>query len=192
MTIEACEDLGNWFRSVVSSAMRRRGVEAEPETTEYVSGLLVHCAGSGARDFLDQPMAQVLHEALDCAPGMRLVRLQRVGDGSLCLAGLFGSHVEASQLDPGYYVTLGRFAYREAAALARSHGGEPVALQELGEQFPRFVDVLSEVAEGAALGSVARSVVQLYDRFKRGGSQKALEELARRGVFPGRPGEGSC
>ncbi len=67
-------------------------------------------------------------------------------------------------------------------------GTEPVALVELGEQFPRFVDVLAEVAESQALGAVTRSLVQLYDRVKNGASERAAEELARRGAFTVRGG----
>lgn len=185
MTIEACADLGGFFREVVSTAMERQKVEAEPETCAYVTAMLVNYSGRQAAEFLDKPMVMILDEAMAAGPGTRLLGLQSVGDGALCLTGLFGEHLARAKIDPGYYVHLGRFAYLEAAGIARkTAGSDPVALIELGENFPKFVDVLTEVAESAALGSVTKSLVQLYDRYKSAGSLRSLDAMARLGVFP--------
>lgn len=189
MTIETCTDLGGYFRVMLASAMRRQRVEASPETTDYVTGVLVTYAARPAAEFLDRPIVAILDEALAQPAGHRCLALQTVGDGALYLSGLFADHVERSQGTTGFYLHVGSFAYREAATLARSpEGTEPVALAELSENFPRFVDVLAEVAESSALGAVTKSVVQLYDRWKNGSSQRSLEELARRGAFPVRGG----
>lgn len=185
MTIEACSDLGEYFREIVSTAMGRQHIDAEPETRDYVTAMLVNYSGRGAAEFLDRPMVVILDEAMASAPGMRMVGLQTVGDGSLYLAGLFGDHLARANLDLGYYVHLGRFAYLEAAGLARKTvGSDPVAFVELAERFPKFVDVLAEVAESAALGGLTRSLVQHYDRYKNGGSQRSLEAMAKLGAFP--------
>lgn len=189
MTIETCADLRDYFLSALRAAMRRRRVSASPETADYVTGVLVTYAVRPAAEFLDRPIVMILEEALARPAGSRCIALQGVGDGALYLAGLFGEHVERAQGSTSFYLHAGGFAYREAAALARSEeGSEPIALAELGAQFPRFVDVLSEVAEAQALGSVTRSIVQLYDRWKNGDSQRAVEEMARRGTFPTRGG----
>lgn len=189
MTIETCVDLGDYFRSLLLAAMRNQRVTAAPETEHYVTGVLVTCAVRQQADFLDRPLVMILDEALAAPTPTRGVALQSVGNGALCMSGLFSDNVARRQLDPGLYVRVGSFAYREAAALARDAAGtEPVALVELGEQFPRFVDVLSEVAEAQALGAVTKSIVALYDRFKRADSQRAAEEMARRGTFPARGG----
>lgn len=189
MTIETCADLGGYFRALLLAAMRRQRVSASPETADYVAGVLVTYAARPAAEFLDKPIVRILDEALAQPEGARCVGLQTVGDSALYLSGLFGEHVERAQGATGFYVHVGSYAYREAAALARSaEGTEPVALTELGEQFPRFVDVLAEVAESQALGGVARSIVQLYDRWKNADSQRAMEEMAKRGAYPVRRG----
>lgn len=189
MTIETCADLGDYFRSVLRAAMRRQRVSAAPETADYVAGVMVTYAARPAAEFLDKPIVMILEDALAKPEGARCLALQGVGDGALYLSGLFGEHVERAQGSTSFYVQAGSFAYREAAALARGEeGSAPVALVELGAQFPRFVDVLAEVAESQALGSVTRSIVQLYDRWKNADSQRAVEEMARRGAFPTKGG----
>ncbi len=189
MTIETCANLGDYFRSLLRAAMRRQRVSAAPETADYVAGVMVTYASRPAADFLDKPIVVILEDALAKPDGARCAALQSVGDGALYLSGLFGEHVERSQGSTSFYVHAGSFAYREAAALARCEEGiEPVALAELGAQFPRFVDVLAEVAESQALGSITRSIVQLYDRWKNADSLRAVEEMARRGAFPTKGG----
>lgn len=185
-----CADLGGYFHAQLTAAMRRQRVNAAPETTHYVAGLMVTYAARRAAAFLDRPITMILDEALAQPEATRGFALQAVGDGTLYLAGLFGDHVARTQGDASFYVRAGSFAYTEAAALARNaEGGEPVALVELGAQFPRFVDVLDEVAAAQALGGVARSIVQLYDRWKNTDSVRSVEAMARRGAFPGRGGQ---
>jgi hypothetical protein len=188
-TIETCTDLGDWFEGLVITAMRRRRVVAATETTRYVAGVLATCSARADAPFLDRPLVVLLDEALTTAPHARSAALQAVGDGALCLSGLFGDHVARRQVDTGLYAKVGSFAYREAAALARApEGTEAVALAELGDHFPRFVDVVAEVAEAQCLGAVTKSIVQLYDRWKSGGSERAAEEMIRRGMFPAKGG----
>ncbi len=189
MTIETCADLEGYFRTLLATAMRRQRVSALPETADYVAGVLVTYAARPAAEFLDRPIVTILDEALAQPEGARGHALQAVGDGALYLSGLFGEHVERALGTTGFYVHVGSFAYREAAALAREpDGADATVLVELGEQFPRFVDVLAEVAESQALGGVARSIVQLYDRWKSADSRRAVEQMAKRGTFPGRGG----
>ena len=192
-SIKACNDLGSYFRALITAAMERQRTSAAPETADYVAGLMVTYAGRRAAEFLDRPIVVMLDEALAGSTGTKLQRLQTVGDGALYLAGLFGDHVERAQGDVSFYVHAGSFAYKHAAAILEVEvGSSPVALVELGENFPKFVDVLAEVAESSALGAVTKSVVQLYDRWKHGASERAFEEMVRRGVFPARVGDETC
>jgi hypothetical protein len=191
-TIETCTDLGDWFEGLVITAMRKRRVRAAPETASYVAGVLVSCSARAEAPFLDRPLVILLDEALGAPAHARCAALQSVGDGALCLSGLFAEHAARRQVDAGLYARVGSFAYRAAAELAREPaGGEPVALAELSEQFPRFVDVVAEVAEAQGLGAVTKSIVALYDRWKGAGSARAAEDLARRGCFPTREGGSS-
>lgn len=155
MTIEACADLRGFFQGMVLEAMRRRRVGAEAETAEYVTDLLVACAGTDGAALLDRPLVWMLDDAMACEDGVRMHALCATGDAALARSGLF-----AAPDDVGYLTEVGKFAYRGAAAEAqRTGGGSPVALVELGEKFPEFVEVL---AEASALGDVTKALVRRY------------------------------
>lgn len=186
MTIECCADLTGFFRDAVVRAMRRRRVESGDTTAEYVTALLVGCASVDAIEALSTPLVERLDAALCASSVERTVELQAVGDTALTRAGLFGDHVARHEGVLELYVTVGTFAYREALLAARvkeTVAAVPEAVEAISEDFSTYVDVLAEVAEASALGAVTKSVVQLYDRWREARSVKALEELAKRGVF---------
>ena len=58
MAIEACADLRGFFQGMVLEAMRRRRFGAEAETTEYVTDLLVACAGTDGAALLESLWAR--------------------------------------------------------------------------------------------------------------------------------------
>lgn len=191
MPIEACDSLGPFFRDLVYRALSHQRVGAETATAEYVTGLLVHCADPGEHARMDRPLVHILDEALHSGEGYRVEAFRVAGDAALTRLGMFPGSVDRDAVAE-LYVRVGAFAYREAAQRSRAETkAEPVALAELAEQFPRFVDVVAEVAEAASLGVVCRDVVALYDRWKSAQSQRALDLLVKQGVFPTR-GEGSC
>jgi len=194
MTIETCADLGVFFREELTEAMRQRRARLEPETTEYVAALMARCALADRAHLLEGSLVLMLDEALGRGRGGRLEGLQGVGDAALCRSGLFRAREEDPEAGGlGLCVTLGAFAYREAAVLARTvTPGEPVALVELADRFPQVVDVVAELAESSALGAVTRDLVKLYDRWRDAGSDRALEALAQQGIFPGRGGRDAC
>ena len=192
MRIEACADLKGYFRERIDAALSRRRLVARPETADYVAGVLVHCGLAPADALLDQPLVVALDEALASDAPRRLQRLQLTGDAALCLAGIFAPHVEYTQGTLALYIRLGAVAYQKAAEVARAVDPAPApTLAELGDAFPRFVDVLHEVAEASALGAVTRDAVRLYDRVKNADSAKAAEEMARMGIFPAPGGQGA-
>lgn len=190
MKIEPCSDLRGFFRGALGAALARRRLAARPETQDYVAGVLVQAATQPPDALLGEPLVLALDKALAGDPTLRLHRLQTTGDAALCLAGVFAPHVERTQGSLALYVRVGEIAYQSAAEVAREIEVAPApALAELGAAFPRFVDVLHEVAAASALGAVARDVVRLYDRARNAGSALAAEELGRQGLFtaPGAP-----
>jgi hypothetical protein len=193
MAIEPVASLFSYFRDAVHAARARRRVDAGPETTDYLATLLVDVATGANNAVLERSIVLTLDDALSRGAGEQLVGLQAVGDGALYLVSFFPEHLARAQLDPSLYVNVGAFAYGRAAEIARASGTrEPRVLLELHAQFPRFVDVLAEVAESSALGSITKNVVQAFDRWKATGSPRALEAMARAGAFPLRGGAPKC
>lgn len=181
MTIEPCRDLKDFFRGRLSAAFERRRLAPRPETRDYIAGVLVSCGVCPPP--LDRPLSLSLSEALSSGPELRLSRLLDTGDAALCMAGIFAPHVERTQGSLALCVHLGGIAYQHAAEASRGAEGPADALVELGAEFPSFVDALQEVAESSALGAVTRDLVRLLDRAREARSERAIEELARLGVF---------
>jgi hypothetical protein len=189
MVIEAVPSLFGFFRDAVSAASVRRKAIDEPATVDYLANLLVTFASGANRAQLDRSIVLTLDEALGATPGEQLMGLQAVGDGALYTVSFFPDHLARAQLDPGLYVHIGAFAYGRAAEILRANGTrEPRVLVELTTRFPVIVDVLGEVAQSAALGTVTRDLVRLFDRWKTTGSAHALDAMARAGAFPGKGG----
>lgn len=183
MTIERCTDLGLFFRACVEEAMRARRASLGEATAEYVAGLLTSCTDPRVSERLGGSLVlqleAALREGVGDAPSGEALRA--VGDAALCRSGLFGAEGALRVC-----VRVGAFAYREAASRTKGEGHG--ALVELGEAFPVVVDVVAEVAEATALGAVTRDLVRLYDRWREADSERALQAMAERGVFPGRGG----
>jgi hypothetical protein len=185
MVIEAVPSLFGFFRDAVGAASARRRAIDEPATVDYLAQLLVTFATGENTAVLDRSIILTLDEALAATPGEQLLGLQAVGDGALYTVSFFPEHLARAHLDPGLYVHVGAFAYGRAAELLRASGTrEPRVLVELTNRFPAIVDVLGEVAQSAALGTVTRDLVRLFDRWKATGSTHALDAMARAGAFP--------
>lgn len=167
MAIEACTDMRGFFQGMVLEAMRRRRLGAEMETTEYVTDLLVACAGTDGAALLERPLVWMLDAAMACTDDGRMHGLCATGDAALARSGLFASPDEVE-----YFTEVGKFAYRGAAAEVERASGEPsVALVELGERFPAFVEVL---AEASVLGDVTKSLVRRYAAQNAGQPKRCL------------------
>src|SRR5262249_1521845 len=141
MDVTLAASVDEFFHEVVNDAVSAVDLDASEPAGWYLVGLL----GDFTRARLtDEPLGVKLAQpGLD--PGERVRNLKQVGDTSLYVAGFFAESLTRSLVDVDYYVGLGQNAY---AMLARSLGKERTiadVYQELAANFPRFVDVLTEV-----------------------------------------------
>ncbi len=187
MAIEPVESLFSYFRDAISTVSARRNLTSQRDTTDYLAQLLVRTGTHS--EVIQRSIVLTLDDALSLGPGEQIIALQGVGDGALYLVSFFPDHIEREHVDLSLYVSVGAFAYGRAADIVRASGSqEPAVLADLNTHFETYADVLAEVAEASALGTVTRNLVKLFDRWKQTGSSRALEEMARRGVFPTRGG----
>jgi len=176
-----------YFKELVEKALERQRVPSSELSSFYLVQLLdsfVRQEVVFARASVDQqkPLAQILCEALqsEASRGLALFRLS--GDLSLFVSGFFSDSLDRRLVDVDYYASLGGYAYRQAARLS----GEPAATEiftELGAKFSRFVDVLNEVSEAAALTNNL-SLLRLYEKWLRTGSERSAAMLREQGVLP--------
>jgi hypothetical protein len=200
MSIALANSVGGFFHEVVGEAVRTRQVEATEEATSYLVALLSDFAHPNADrdDTFDRPLAFLLDEALRTTGAQRFQRLRALGDGVLYITGFFGDHIETRGVDVGYVTSVGATAYRGVASMLRRPpadadvskrpDGDDNVFSELSQNFVRFVEVLTTVAD-ATLAQQARGergIVMLYERWLRSGSETLAKELGARGLVPHR------
>jgi hypothetical protein len=191
-SVVVAASLRDYFLEAVSIALAELALRPDRATESYLVDLL--CANATNPDLgLRQALALMLVEAQRDLPGQSLQQLKQVGDQSLYVVGFFGDSLRRAQLDPAYYVLLGKAAYRRLSRVARrleAHRHLVVVYAELGQQFGCFVEVLAEVREQSG-PSPSGDIGELYERWLHTGRQATARRLVAAGVAlhkkPGTP-----
>ncbi len=188
--IDLSANLETFFHDVVDDAMRKQRLEATEAAEYYLVSLLTDYARPDARcnEALERPLTLLLDEALN-APGQeRFEKLRVLGDGVLYVSGFFAPHLETRGVETRYVTSLGARAYESAGRMLRgaNDNAAPDLFFELAENFQRFAELLSAVAEKLSLAAAPSSVgvLKLYERWLKTGSEELGSELMQRGVLP--------
>jgi hypothetical protein len=103
----------------------------------------------------------------------------------LFIAGFLGDGLRARLVDIDYYISMGGSAYA-ALSQSKQHSRRDRALvrvfAELAENFPDFVDVLTDLREDARRGQ--EDLLRLYEIWTKTGSRRAARLLRSRGIEP--------
>jgi hypothetical protein len=183
MDLTAHASVAEFFREVLTDAIKNQGVDASQPTEFYLVNLLADFAKAQVDD---QPLALKMASALFASPVERVRHLKDVGDTSLYISGFFADSLQRKLVDVDYYIQIGGAAYGELARYFRVYRHSEVfggVYDELQCKFPRFVDVLAEISERSAMTSNI-GVVQLYERWLRTGSERVAQRLRERGLIP--------
>ncbi len=190
--IDVAPNVEQYFEAIVREAIEARGVEVSEASGHYLALLLTgYARGELGSEALDGPLTFLLRDALQAAGVARFQRLQAIGDGVLYVLGFFGGALTRGGADRGYVMGIGASAYEHASTMMRLGGVEGVGhdvLGELSQYFDRFVEVVTEVADGALAGGGHddASVLRLYERWRRTGSTRLAEALGSLGFSPQR------
>ncbi|MEO8801669.1 MAG: hypothetical protein ABI551_27505 [Polyangiaceae bacterium] len=199
-SIVATESIDGFFHDIVTGAIRSRKVDATGEATTYLVGVLTDFAAPGGKagETMDRPLTFLLDEALHTPkPAERFERLRILGDGVLYSSGFFADHFEARGVQQRYLVGIGAAAYGAASSMLANGRTEgdcfPDVFGELAENFDTFVDVVAEVANLTIAKGVAssKSLLALYERWLKTGSESLASALTERGLVPVRGGRGT-
>jgi hypothetical protein len=177
-----------FFQKEIESAASSQGVELSVHTKSYVVNLLsqysqaatMHQADDDTLAMLYLRSQQVSHEE-------RVRMLRRLGDLALCVSGWFADSLNRKVVDVDYYISMGGGAYGTLASIFERKRDAEVFVElydELARKFGRVVEVLNEVSEGS--GSRDTSMLRLYDRWLKTGSERMHRILCERGIVPNR------
>jgi hypothetical protein len=183
-------NLTEFFRGALRGALADQRTAVDEQTEHYVVNMLTvfarsECLYESTPDGLRlKPLAQMLSEALDAATAAeRESALQRLGDISLFMAGLFARGFARRLVDVDYHVAMGGRAY-DALASSLERGrrrGLAQVFAELASKFQPLVDALGEIGD-AAYGYTQRDVLRLYEIWLKTGSTRARRLLRGLGV----------
>lgn len=185
-----------YFKELVESAMARQGVRSSELSAYYVVQLLDRFVASEPlyRELAvekDRTLAELLCDALASEGGRRFTLLKFTGDLALFVSGFFSDSIARRRVDLDYYVRLGGYAYGGASRFSQKELSTVFA--ELANKFGRFVDVLNEVSESAAIaassagaaGSESADILRLYERWLSTRSRRSEALLRQEGILLG-------
>lgn len=180
-------DLTDFFRTEVSTARERVGVEVSEMTEFYLVNLLCDYARPGSTPLPgNEPLAFIYKRAQEASLLDRIQILKNLGDLALFVAGFFTEFIERSLVDRNYYISMGGNAYSSLSDIIQQrYHGETFAdvYLQLAEKFSPLVDVLMDVAYRSRGNSDAdKDLVRLYERWLRTGSQRIHDLLLEKGL----------
>ncbi len=189
MTVSNLEE---FFRDALHSVLADQRVAVDQQTERYVVNMLtlfarteqLYDSSPGQRDVV--PLAQMLADALQAATvAERDFALQRLGDVSLFMAGLFARSFARSLVDVDYHIAIGGRAYGTLARSLESRRRRALAevFHELAAKFQPLVDALGEIGDAAHVYT-EKDILRLYEIWLKTGSTRAHRLLKQLGVDP--------
>ncbi len=173
-----------YFRDLVTSAMKNQRIETLEEVEFYLSSLL-RCFIEASRLHDDILALKYLASLQSCEMTSRR-QLRELGDISLFISGFFPGSLRRKISGQKYYRTMGSLSYGRLAAIycnKKTTAGFGEVFDELSERFSSFADILTEVSERTSLGT-SRDILSLYERWLNTKSETALILLRELGIEP--------
>ncbi|MGE3760467.1 MAG: hypothetical protein AB7H97_22065, partial [Pseudobdellovibrionaceae bacterium] len=176
-----------YFATAVREALQSRRVETYPQVESYIVELLKHYMltqnlyeqnSDGTNKI--ETLAEMFLRASNSETNAKVELLKRLADMSLYVSGFFGDSLARKLVDIDYYADIGGSAYVNLASSVREDLFSQVYL-DIGSRFLVYVDVLAYISEKSFIES-DQSILSLYDRYIRTGSELAREKLVEKGV----------
>lgn len=180
-----------YFDEMVEHGLANRQIKTYPAVQTYLVDLLEHYLD--ARNLFDQTdtedhpggrgqetLAEMYLRASNAEPARKRDLLKKLGDRSLYISGFFGDSLERKIVDVDYYAEMGCAAYESLARVVREDVAATV-YRVFSQRFLDFVDVLTYISQQSFVQS-DQSILRLYDRYMRTGSELAREKLIEMGV----------
>lgn len=175
-----------YFKELIEKALARQKITSSQLSSFYLVHLLntfvqqdhtYREVGVGE----NPQLAEILCRALGATGSRQLTLFKMTGDLSLFVSGFFPDSLSRKIVDVDYYAKMGGFSYGRLSRLTTQRAAAEV-YTELSEKFVSFVDVLNEVSEASSLCD-DRSLLRLYEKWLRTGSERSAELLREEGVL---------
>lgn len=168
-----------YFVEAVEDGLTNRGLKTFPAVQDYLVDLLEFYLD--ARNLHDgETFAEAFLKANQADQSERRGILKRLGDRALYLSGFFSESLDRKIVDVDYYVGIGAAAYESLAGTVKEDRTAQV-YRTFSRRFMDFADVLTYISQKSFIKS-DESILRLYDRYLRTGSELARQRLHEMGV----------
>lgn len=185
-----------YFQDLVREGFSQRKIQTYPQVESYIVQLLQHYLDSrnlfeseysetGERN--PQTLAETYLLAQNAEHITKVEMLRKLGDKALYISGFFGDSLARKVVDVDYYAKIGGSAYLHLAHCTREDTLAKV-FQTFSKRFLDFVEVLTYISHRSFVKS-DQSILRLYDRYLRTGSEIDREKLMEMGVLTVSPGQ---
>lgn len=190
-TVELFVSPEGYFQELVQQGLSQRKVQTYPMVEAYLVNLLQHyldarnlhdpayASESGTRN--PQTLAEMYLTAQNAESFAKAEMLRKLGDRALYISGFFGDSLSRKIIDVDYYAEIGGAAYASLAHCTREDTMARV-YTVFSDRFLEFVDVLTYISHNSFIKS-DESILRLYERYMRTGSELAREKLEEMGVL---------
>ncbi|MNJ91111.1 hypothetical protein D3C87_87560 [compost metagenome] len=189
-TIELFISPEDYFKDLVREGLSQRKVQTYPLVENYLVQLLQHYldtknlfeseySETGERN--PQTLAEAYLIAQNAEHTTKMEMLRKLGDRTLYISGFFGDSLNRKVVDIDYYAKIGGSAYAHLAHCTREDTLAKV-FQTFSKRFLDFVEVLTYISHHSFVKS-DQSILRLYDRYLRTGSELDREKLLEMGVL---------
>ncbi|QLY25433.1 hypothetical protein [Bdellovibrio sp. KM01] len=180
-TVELFVSPEGYFQELVSKGLYDRKVQTLPLVEAYLVNLLKQYLDAKALFEAEATLAEMYLHAQNAEQSVKLEKLRKLGDRALYISGFFGDSLQRKTVDVDYYANIGGAAYTHLAHCTREDGLAKV-YKTFSARFIEFVDVLTYISQHSFIKS-DESILRLYDRYQRTGSELAKEKLVEMGVL---------
>ncbi len=181
----------DFFSEMVSTAISKRNLKVYPAVQDYLVSLLEHYLD--AKNLFDSEMteeglkktpdtlAEMYLRASNSEHTTRVALLKKLGDRSLYISGFFADSLQRKIVDVDYYAEMGGAAYGALSEYTKEDNYSAI-FKVFSSRFLEFVEVLNIISEESFIKS-DQSILRLYDKYMRTGSELAKEKLIEMGVI---------
>jgi hypothetical protein len=181
------ESMAGFFHKEVETVVGKQRVKVSDHTKSYVVNVLTEYSHAEAlhQTNNNDTLAMLYLRAQQVPAEERVRLLRRLGDMALCISGFFADSLNRKVVDLDYYIQMGGGAYGALAATFEQKRDATIFVElydEMARKFSQLVEVLNEVSEGVS--GRDQSMLRIYDRWLKTGSDRMHRMLIERGVLP--------
>lgn len=189
MKLELNLSFKDHFTELLQQAQKELGISAQPQVQDYLVNLLEFhtvTANLYPSDYSESgkktptTLAEMWLLAHQSEANLRFELIKQLGDRALYVGGYFTESLNRKTVDLEYYRQMGQSAF----GFLSTHSANQVqsrTFKYLASDFNLWLDMLSFVSNQHS-GTPNASLLKMYERYLKTGSDYAYQQLVERGV----------